>query len=96
MPVFLGFPGGSAGKESAAMRETWVQSLCWEDPLEERMATRFSISCLENSHSGLRSMSSQIVRHKHSTSQLSGADYQKSGRQLSSLGQAVYFPMDSG
>ena len=22
-----------------AMRETWVPSLCWEDPLEEGMAT---------------------------------------------------------
>ena len=79
----LGFPGGSAGKESAcnagdpgsipglgrspgeeigyplhyswaslvaqlvknppAMRETWVQSLGWEDPLEEGMATQSSI-----------------------------------------------------
>ena len=25
------------------MRETWVQSLGWEDPLEEGMATRSSI-----------------------------------------------------
>ena len=25
------------------MRETWVQSLDWEDPLEEGMATHFSI-----------------------------------------------------
>ena len=39
----MGFPGGSADKESAAMRETWVQSLGWEDPLEEGMATRSSI-----------------------------------------------------
>ena len=79
----LGFPGGSAGKESAcnagdpdliprlqkstregngyplqhswaslvtqmvknppAMRETWVQSLGWEDSLEESMATHSSI-----------------------------------------------------
>ena len=23
-PVFLGFPGGSAGKESPVMQETWV------------------------------------------------------------------------
>ena len=29
------FPCGSAGKESAAMQETWVQSLGWEDPLEK-------------------------------------------------------------
>ena len=26
-----------------AMRETWVQSLDWEDPLEEGMATHSSI-----------------------------------------------------
>jgi len=26
-----------------AMREAWVQSLGWENPLEEGMATHFSI-----------------------------------------------------
>ena len=30
-------------KNLPAMRETWVQSLDWEDPLEEGMATHFSI-----------------------------------------------------
>ena len=30
-------------KKSPAMQETWVQSLGWEDPLEEGMATHFSI-----------------------------------------------------
>ena len=40
---FLGFPGGSAGKESPAMRETWVQSLGWEDPLEKGTATHSGI-----------------------------------------------------
>ena len=30
-------------KNPPAMRETWVQPLGWEDPLEEGMATRFSI-----------------------------------------------------
>ena len=35
------FPGGS--DDLPAMRETWVQSLGWEDPLEERMATHSSI-----------------------------------------------------
>ena len=79
----MGFPGSSAGKESAcsvgdpglihesgrspgegrdyplqyswvslvaqtvknlpAMQETWVGSLCWEDPLEEGTATHSSI-----------------------------------------------------
>ena len=30
-------------KNPPAMRETWVQSLGWEDPLEEGKATHFSI-----------------------------------------------------
>ena len=30
-------------KNPPAMQETWVQSLVWEDPLEEGMATHFSI-----------------------------------------------------
>ena len=41
-------------KNLPAMWETWVQSLGWEDPLEEGMAGYSSIlSCLENPH-GLR------------------------------------------
>ena len=39
MTIYGGFPGGSSGKESAAMRETWVQPLGQEDPLEKGMAT---------------------------------------------------------
>ena len=39
----LGFPGGSDGKESACMRETWVRFLGWEDPLEKGTATHSSI-----------------------------------------------------
>ena len=31
------------GKNSPAMRETWVQSLGWEDPPEEGMTTDSSI-----------------------------------------------------
>ena len=55
-PAVLGFPCGSAGKESTctvgdlglvknlpAMRETWVRYLGWEDPLEKRTATHSSI-----------------------------------------------------
>ena len=37
------FPGGSDSEESAWMRKTWVQSLRWEDPLEEGMATHSSV-----------------------------------------------------
>ena len=39
----MGFPGGSDGKESTAMWETWVRFLGWNDPLEEGMATHSSI-----------------------------------------------------
>ena len=42
-PVFLGFPCGSAGKESTCSGETWVQSLGWEDPLEKIKAIHSSI-----------------------------------------------------
>ena len=38
-PVFLGFPCGSAGKESTCS----VGDLGWEDPLENGKATRSSI-----------------------------------------------------
>ena len=41
-PVFLGFPCGSAGKETA-MQETWIQSLDWEDPIEKGKATHSGI-----------------------------------------------------
>jgi len=43
---FMGFPGGASGKELACKcrrHETWVQSLGWEDVLEESMATHTSI-----------------------------------------------------
>ena len=44
--MYVGFPGGSAVKNLPAMqepKETWFQSLGWEDPLEEGMATQSSI-----------------------------------------------------
>ena len=34
-------------KKLPAMQETWVRSLCWEDPLEEGMATHSSILAWE-------------------------------------------------
>ena len=37
------FPGGSDGKNPPAMLETWVQSLGWEDPLEEGTVTHSNI-----------------------------------------------------
>ena len=41
--MMTSFPGGSDGKESAAMWETWVQPLDWKDPLEGGMVTHSSI-----------------------------------------------------
>ena len=37
------FPGGQTVKNPAAMQETWVLSLSWEDLLEKGMATHFII-----------------------------------------------------
>ena len=43
-PIFLGFPDGSAGKESACNAgDLGSQSSGWEDPLEKRMATHLNI-----------------------------------------------------
>ena len=36
-------------KNLAAMQETWVQSLGWEDPLEKGIAYPLQYSCLKNS-----------------------------------------------
>ena len=41
--VFLGFPAGSSGKESARSVEDRLRLLGWKDPLEEGMATHSSI-----------------------------------------------------
>ena len=62
-----GFPGGSDGKESPAMRETWVRSLGWEDLLEEDMATHSSTLAWKipwrEEPSRLQFMGSQRVVH---------------------------------
>ena len=47
LDYILGLSGGTSGKEPPAnegqLKETWVQSLGWEDPLEEGMATHSRI-----------------------------------------------------
>src|SRR5574340_240593 len=52
-------------KNAPAMRETWVGSLGWEDPLEEGMATHSSILAWRipwtEEPGGLQSMGSQRV-----------------------------------
>ena len=58
---------GSVVKNPPAMRESWVQSLDWEDPLERGMATHSSILAWRipgtEEPGGLQSMGSQKVRH---------------------------------
>ena len=54
-------------KSLPTMQETWVQSLGWEDPLEEGMTSHSNIlacriTCTEET-GGLQSMESQRVRH---------------------------------
>ena len=65
-PVFLGFPGGSDGKESAYNATDLgliLRSLGWEDPLGEGMATHSSILAWRmpwaEESGGLQSMGSQ-------------------------------------
>ena len=52
-------------KPLPAMRETWVRSLGWEDPLEKEMATHSSILAWKipwtEEPGGLQSMGSQRV-----------------------------------
>ena len=54
-------------KNLPAMQETWVQSLGWEDPLEENMATRSRILAWKipwtEEPGKLQSMGSQRVGH---------------------------------
>ena len=54
-------------KNLPAMQESQVQSLCWQDPLEEEMANPPQYSCLGNPWTeepgGLQSMGSQRVGH---------------------------------
>ena len=65
-----GLPQRLRSKESPAVqetKETWVQSLGWEDPLEEDMATHSSIIAWRISWAeevgGLYSIGLQRVRH---------------------------------
>ena len=65
----MGFPGGASGKEPACqcrrLKETGIQSLGWEDPLKEEMATHSSILAWRipwtEEPVGLQSMGSQRV-----------------------------------
>ena len=58
-------------KNPPTMQETWVQSLGWEDPLEEGTATHFSILAWKipwtEEPCGLQSMGLQRVGHDLAT-----------------------------
>ena len=60
-------------KNLPAKQKTWVESLHWEDPLEEEMATHSSILAWEipwtEEPGGLQPMRSQRVRHDSATKQ---------------------------
>ena len=54
-------------KHLLAMQETWFQSLGWEDPLEQKMATHYSTLAWKipwtEEPGRLQSMGLQRVRH---------------------------------
>ena len=63
----MGFPGGSVVKNLAAMQETQVRSLGWEDPQKKEMVTHSSILAWRiprtEEPGGLQSMGSQRLGH---------------------------------
>ena len=65
--LILASPDGSVVKNPPAMPEMRVQSLCWEDPLEDGMATHSSILAWRipwtEEHGRLQSIGLQRVRH---------------------------------
>ena len=71
IPVKAG-PGGSYSKELPAVRETWVQSLGWEDSPGEGNGYPLLYSCLESPHgqrnlAGYSSCGLQKVGHDWAT-----------------------------
>ena len=67
----MGFPGGSALRTHLPMQEMQIQSLGWEDPLEEEMPTHSSILAWEipgtEEPDRLQFMGSQRVGHDLAT-----------------------------
>ena len=62
-------------KNPPAVRESWVRSLSWEDPLEEGMGNLLQYSCRENPHGQKNLVGYSPWGHKESdtTGQLSTA-----------------------
>ena len=70
-----GLMAAESVKNLPAVWETWVWSLDWEEPLEKKMATHFSILAWRipwtEEPGGLQSIGSQRVRHDWATNRLS-------------------------
>ena len=64
-------------KNPPAMRETWVRSLSWEDPLEEGMATHSSVLAwrIPMDRGAWRSYSPWGHKESNTTERLSTAQY---------------------
>ena len=56
-------PWWLSGKDLPAMQETWVRSLCWEDPLEKGMASHSGILAWRIPWIELQPMALQRVGH---------------------------------
>ena len=71
-PILWASLGAPMVKNLSAMQETWVLSLCWENPLEKAMATHFSIFSWRipwtEEPGELQSIGPQIVGHNWVTS----------------------------
>ena len=69
--MYKGFPSGSEVKNPPVMQEMWVQSLGWEDSLQENMVTHSSILAWRipwtEEPEGLQSIASQRVGHDWSS-----------------------------
>ena len=61
----MGFPCGSAGKESTCNAGSWVQSLCWEDPLEKGSHLENSMDCIAHGVANSPSRLSNFHFHFH-------------------------------
>ena len=83
-------------KNPPAMRETWVQSLVWEDPLEENLATHSSILAGEfHGQRGLASCSPWSCKESDTTERLSRVQQHLQNLPFSCrlmAGETAFFP----
>ena len=72
-PLYMSFPGGSAGKNPPAMQKMYIQSLGQEDPLEKETAIHSRILAWEihgqRSLAGYNPWGRKRVKHNLATKQ---------------------------